>query len=51
MTKTGTMPSQGDIVLVPIPFTDLSSPKRRHPVPDNINQSPFTRVDKQWLFI
>jgi hypothetical protein len=25
MTRTGTMPEQGDILLVPIPFTDLSS--------------------------
>ncbi len=29
MTKTGTMPKQGDILLIPIPFSDLSSQKRR----------------------
>ena len=29
MTKTGTMPKQGDILPIPIPFTDLSSQKRR----------------------
>ncbi len=29
MTKIGTMPEQGDIVLISIPFTDLSAQKRR----------------------
>ena len=29
MTKTGTMPEQGDLVLIPVPFTDLSAQKRR----------------------
>jgi mRNA interferase MazF len=29
MTRIGTMPDQGDLVLIPVPFTDLSTKKRR----------------------
>src|SRR6266496_1976517 len=28
-TRTGTMPRQRDIILIPVPFTDLSSARRR----------------------
>lgn len=29
MMRFGTMPKQGEIVLIPIPFTDLTSSKKR----------------------
>src|SRR5437764_481206 len=29
MTRTGTMPDQGDVLLIPVPFTDLTSQRRR----------------------
>lgn len=38
MTKTGTMPKQGDILLIPIPFSDLSSQKRRPVIVISNNQ-------------
>ena len=38
MMKTGTMPEQGDIVLIPIPFTDLSAQKRRPVIVISNNQ-------------
>lgn len=40
--KTGIMPNQGDIVLIPIPFTDLTAQKRRPVIVisnDGYNQS------------
>src|SRR2546423_1095571 len=38
MMRIGIMPEQGDIVLIPIPFTDLSSQKRRPVIVISNNQ-------------
>lgn len=38
MMRTGTVPRQGDIVLIPIPFTDLSTQKRRPVIVISNNQ-------------
>ena len=36
------MPSQGDIVLIPVPFTDLSSQKRRPVIV--VSNSHYNRI-------
>ncbi len=36
--KTGTMPEQGDILLIPVPFSDLTSQKRRPVIVISNNQ-------------
>src|SRR6266478_7117806 len=45
MTRIGIMPEQGDIVLIPIPFTDLSSQKRRPVIVISNNQYNAKRRD------
>jgi mRNA interferase MazF len=49
MMKIGTRPEQGDILLIPIPFTDLSSQKRRPVIVisnNEYNGKSGVRVDK-----
>src|SRR5260370_145955 len=43
--RIGTMPNQGDIVLIPIPFTDLSSSKRRPVIVVSNNAYHTTNTD------
>ena len=49
MMQFGTMLSQGELVLIPVPFTDLSSQKRR-PV-SIISSTPYNRISRDVIVV
>ena len=49
MMQFGTMLSQGKLVLIPVPFTDLSSQKRR-PV-SIISSTPYNRISRDVIVV
>jgi mRNA interferase MazF len=47
--KNGTMPNQGEIVLIPVPFTDLSSQKRRPVI--IVSNTLYNRASRDLLVV